>query len=70
MGLIGDEMAIDNLRQLALETAEGFTRRLVLGEFALVVVSAEPRVHRLDARGEVQRIVERPIAVPRQAVPE
>ena len=44
MDLIGDETAIDDLRQLALETAESLARRLVLGEFALVVVSAEPRI--------------------------
>jgi len=55
MDLIGDETAIDDLRQLALETAESLARRLVLGEFALVVVSAEPRMHRLGAGGEVQR---------------
>ena len=69
MDLIGDETAIENLRQLALETAEGLTRRLVLGEFALVVVSAGPRMHRLDTSGEVQRVVDRPIAAPGQAVP-
>jgi hypothetical protein len=41
----------------------------VLGEFALVVVAAETRMHRLDAGGEVQCVVERSIAVPGQTVP-
>jgi hypothetical protein len=58
MDLIGDETAIDDLRQLALQAAEGLTRRLVLGEFALVVFASEPGMHRLDARGEVQRVVQ------------
>ncbi len=62
MDLIGHETAIDDLRQLALETAESFTRRLVLGELALVMVSTEPRMHGLNAGGEVERGVERPVA--------
>ena len=68
MDPIGNETAIDDLRQLALETPESLARRLVLGEFALVVVSAGPRMHRLDTSGEVQRVVDRPIAAPGQAV--
>jgi hypothetical protein len=40
MALIGNEMAIDDLRQLALEAAQHFARGLVLGELALVVVPA------------------------------
>src|SRR5665811_197886 len=69
MGLIGHEAAIDDLGQLALEAAQRFTRRLVLGDFALVMVSTEPRMHGLNAGGEVERGVERPVAVPRQAMP-
>src|SRR6266566_9817034 len=67
--MIGNETAIDDLRQLALEAAQSLPRRLVLGKLALVVVPTEPGVHRLDASGQVQGVVERPVSVPREAVP-
>jgi hypothetical protein len=59
---IGDEMTIDDLRQLALEAAQRFARGLVLGELALVVVPPGTRVHDLDPRREVERVVERATA--------
>ncbi len=68
MGLIGNQMAVDDLRELALEAAERLLGRLVLGELALVVVAPRTSVHRLDAGREVERVVERPVAVPGQAV--
>ncbi len=69
MGLIGNQMAVDDLGELALEAAERLTGRLVLGELALVVVAPRTRVHRLDAGREVERVVERAVAVPGLAVP-
>src|SRR6266536_4900374 len=69
MGLIDNQMAIDDLRQLALEASERLTGRLVPGELALVVVAPRTSVHRLDAGREVERVVERAVAGPGQAVP-
>jgi hypothetical protein len=66
---IGDEMAIDDLRQLAFQAAERLARRLVLGELALVMVAPGARMHGLDPSREMQRVVERAIAAPGQAVP-
>ena len=57
MGTIGDEMAVDHLRQLTLETAERFVRGLMLDELAIVVVPPGARVHGLDARREVEGVV-------------
>jgi len=54
MGAIGDELAVDDLRQLTLETAQRFARGLVLDELALIVVAPGARVHGLDARREVE----------------
>jgi len=45
---IGDEMAMDDLRQLAFQAAERLARRLVLGELALVMVAPGARMHGLD----------------------
>jgi hypothetical protein len=69
MGAIGNELAIDDLRELALEAAQRLARGLVLGELAIEVVSSGSRVHRLDPSCEMQRVVERAIAAPGQAVP-
>ena len=66
MAAIGDELAIDDLRQLTLEAAQRFARGLVLGELAIVVVPPEARVHGLDARREVERVVERTVATARE----
>jgi hypothetical protein len=46
--LVGDEMAEDDLRQLALEAAQRLARGLVLGQLALVVVPSGPRVHHVE----------------------
>ncbi len=63
MGLIGDEVAVDDLRQLALEATQRLTRRLVLGELAVVVVTPRTSVHRLDTSGDVERVVQGTVAV-------
>ena len=61
-------MAIDDLRELALQAAERLARRLVLGELAIEVVPSGSRVHRLDPSCEMQRVVERAVAAPGQTV--
>ncbi len=53
MDLIGDEMAVDDLRQLALEAAQRLAGGLVLGQLALTVVPPGPGVHHLDPAREV-----------------
>src|SRR5450756_2021536 len=66
--LVGDEMAIDDLRELALQAAERLARGLVLGELASVVVAPGARMHRLDPRREVKRVVERAVTTARKSV--
>jgi hypothetical protein len=66
--LVGDEMAIDDLRELALQAAERLARRLVLGELALVLVAPAARMHRLYPRREVKRVVERAVTTARKSV--
>ena len=56
-GPIGNQMAVDDLRELALEAAERLTGRLVFGEFALVVVPSRTSVHRLDPSCEMSALL-------------
>src|SRR5450759_1806141 len=66
--LVGDEMAIDDLRELALHAAERLARGLVLGELASIVVAPGARMHRLDPRREVKRVVERAVTTARKSM--
>lgn len=59
--LIRSERAVYDLRELPLQAAQGPPRRLVLSKLPLVVLLAETRVHRLHARSEMERIIQRAI---------
>jgi hypothetical protein len=63
--VIRSEGAVHDLDELSLEAAQSLSGRLVLGNLAAVVLLAKSRVHHLDARGEMERIVQR--AIPGQA---
>ena len=69
-GVIGDQTAVDDLRELPLEAAQRLTGRLALNDLACVVVAPGTRVHDLDPRHQVERVVQRAVAASRQAVPD
>src|SRR5215212_9935099 len=61
-GVVGSQVAVDDLGELALEAAQGFGGGLMLGLLALVVGAAGAGVHGLDAGGQVQGVVEGSVA--------
>jgi hypothetical protein len=66
--VIRSEHAVHDLGELSLEAAQSLPGRLGFGNLAAVVLLAESRVHHLDARREMERIVQRAIPGPTQAV--
>src|SRR5919198_1792232 len=63
-GVIGDQVAVDDLRELPLEAPEGFAGALSLGELADVVIPPRSRMHDLNPSGKVQGVVERAVVSP------
>ena len=59
---VGDECAEQRVGEPALEAAHGFHRRLALGSLAQVVLAAGAVVLGLDECGDVQRVVQAPVA--------
>ncbi len=66
--MIRSERAVHDLGELPLQAAQGLTWCLLLGELAAVVLLAETRMHRLHARSEVERVVQRAIPCSTQAM--
>src|SRR5215216_4859077 len=60
--LVVVEVAVDDFGELSLEAAQCFGGGLVFGLFAQVVRAAGSGVHGLDARGQVQGVVEGAVA--------
>lgn len=53
-GVIGDQVPVDDLRELSLEAPERFAGGLALGELAAVMIPPRSRMHDLNARGKVK----------------
>ncbi len=66
--LVVHQPTVHDLGQLTLQASQCFPRCLALSELALVVSPAGAGVHHLDPGREMEGVVERPVAVARQAV--
>ncbi len=66
---LGEQRPVDDIRQAALQTAQGFPAGLALGLLAGQVGARSRVVAGLGERGEVQRPVEPAVAAPVQPVP-
>lgn len=60
--MVVEEVAVDDVGELALEAASGFLGCLELGELAVVVLASEAPVSGLDDGGGVQSGVELAVA--------
>jgi len=58
---VGDELAVDPIREPSLQTADRFHRCLRGGELASVVGTARGVVTQLDDRSNVQDVVHPPV---------
>jgi hypothetical protein len=65
---VGDELAVDHVGQASFQAPERLHRGLGLGELAAVVGAALGVVADLHDRGDVQHVVEPPVAGPGQPV--
>jgi hypothetical protein len=66
---VGDEVSPDDVAEPPLEGADRFSWGVTFGEFAVVVATARAvGVADLGDRGDVQGVVESPVAAARQPV--
>ena len=66
--LVGQDSAVDGVRDASFRAAAGFLDGFVFGDLASVVVASGAGVARLSDGGDVDRCVELAVASPRQSV--